>query len=190
MTAGIPDILMLRRAFFFLRHGETDANLLGIVAGTRDVPLTALGHEQARAAAFALKRCGVTAIYSSALQRARDTADYAARELDLAVRIVPELGERNWGTLEGQPRKLRVPGVTPPGAESAEEFARRVLSGLTKIDEGVPLLVAHAGVFRVLCSTLGVPEAAEPVANAHPIRCVPPDGSRAAWRFEPLEAKR
>lgn len=184
-----PDLPVLRRAFFFLRHGQTDANLRRIVAGSQDVPLTEVGHEQARAAAFALRTCSITAIYSSALQRARDTAEHVAHELRLPVQVVPELGERNWGALEGKPRNLRLPGITPPGAESAEVFARRVLSGLAKINEGVPLVVAHAGVFRVLCNTLGIPESAEPVSNAHPIRCLPPDDSHATWRFEPLDAK-
>ena len=188
--AHIPDIPVLQRAFYFLRHGETEANLRRVVAGSRDVPLTEVGHDQARAAAAALKRCGITAIYSSALQRARDTADYVARELGLAVQVVPGLGERNWGVLEGKPREMRVRGVTPAGAETLEAFASRVHAGLAQIDRGVPLIVAHAGVFRVLCNTLGVPESEEPVSNAHPICCCPPDESRATWRFEPLAAKR
>ena len=187
MTTGIPDLPVLRRAFIFLRHGETEANLRRVVAGSQDVPLTEVGHEQARAASVALKTRGITAIYSSALQRARDTAEHAARELGLPVQVVPELGERNWGALEGKPRDTRVSGVTPPGAESAEIFARRVHSGLAKIGAGVPLIVAHAGVFRVLCNTLGVPEPADPVSNAHPIRCIPPDDSHTTWRFEPLD---
>ena len=190
MTASAPDIPLLRHAFFFLRHGETEANLRRVVAGSRDVPLTKIGHEQARAAAAALKSCGITAIYSSALQRARDTADYVARELGLPVRVVLELSERNWGVLEGKPRESRLPGITPQGAETPEAFARRVHAGLARIGEGVPLIVAHAGVFRVLCTALGIPESAEPVSNAHPIRCVPPGDTRAAWRLEPLEMKR
>lgn len=185
-----PPIPVLRHAFFFLRHGETEANVREIVAGTRDVPLTELGHEQARAAAAALKACGITAIYSSAMRRARDTADYAARELGLPVQVVPELGERNWGVLEGKPRNLRVPGSTPPGAETPESFAHRVLSGLARINEGIPLIVAHAGVFRVLCNTVGVSEPVDPVSNAHPIRCRPPDDSNATWRFEFLAERR
>ena len=184
--ARTPDIPLLRHAFFYLRHGETESNLQGIVAGSRDVALTALGHKQARAAAAALKGCGITAIYTSALQRARDTADYAARALGLAVEVVAELGERNWGALEGKPRAARVTGATPPGAETSEAFTRRVMSGLAKVDEGIPLIVAHAGVFRVLCNILNVSEPADPVSNAHPIRCLPPDASRATWRFESL----
>ena len=184
MTADIPDIPLLRRAFFFLRHGETESNLRGVVAGSSDVPLTGLGHAQARTAAALLKGRGITAIYASALRRARDTADYAARELGLPVVIIPELAERNWGTLEGKPRELRVPGVTPPGGETPEAYAGRVLKGLGRIDGDVPLVVAHSGVFRVLCRTLGIPEPSDPVTSARPLRCLPPDIPRGAWRFE------
>lgn len=175
---------LLRHAFFFLRHGETEANVHGVVAGSRDVPLTALGHAQAHAAAAALKGRGITAIYASALRRARDTADYVARELGLPVEIIPELGERNWGILEGKPRGLRVRGITPPGAETPEAYASRVLAGLAKIDGGVPLIVAHSGVFRVLCETLGVAEPVDPVFNARLVHCLAPDESHAEWRFE------
>ena len=65
---------------------------------------------------------------------------------------------------------------------------QRVLRGLAKIDaSGLPLVVAHSGVFRVLCRVLGVAESAAPVANALPLRFVPPAQSLAAWRIEILQ---
>jgi probable phosphoglycerate mutase len=181
---AVADILLLRRPFYFLRHGEAESNLRGLVSGTTDVPLTARGHEQARAAAAALKDRGITTIYSSALQRARDTAEYAARSLGLPVVVVPELAERNWGVLNGQPRGLRKPGVTPPGAETPEIYAARVGKGLAAVTGDVPLIVAHSGVFRVLCKMLGVPEPRDPVTNARAVLCLPPDAAHAVWRFE------
>src|SRR6476469_6224488 len=36
-------IPLLTRSFYFLRHGQTDSNLRGIVAGSLDVPLTEQG---------------------------------------------------------------------------------------------------------------------------------------------------
>lgn len=182
-----PDIPLLRRPFYFLRHGEAESNLLGLVSGTTDVPLTPRGHEQARAASAVLINRGITSIFSSALRRALDTANPVARVLGLPVVVVPELSERNWGVLNGQPRALRRPGVTPPGAETPEEYAARVKKGLAAVNGDVPLIVAHSGVFRVLCSALGVAEPKDPVSNARPIRCLPPESSRAAWQFEFVE---
>jgi len=71
-----PCIPLLTRPFYFVRHGETVSNLSGTIAGSADVPLTARGRLQAQAAAAQLTSAGVTAIYSSALARARDTADF------------------------------------------------------------------------------------------------------------------
>jgi probable phosphoglycerate mutase len=176
---------LLTQPFYFLRHGETDSNVRRIVAGSLDVPLTERGQAQARAAALALANCGISDIYSSALRRAFDTAQYIAAVLKLPVRVIPGLAERRWGVLEGQPRELRVAGVTPPGAETAEEFSRRVMQACAEIKtQGVPLLVAHSGVFRVLCRALGVTEPSEQVGNARPVHCVPPDAQHHAWRLE------
>ena len=185
-----PCIPLLTRPFYFVRHGETVSNLSGTIAGSADVPLTARGRLQAQAAAAQLTSAGVTAIYSSALARARDTADFIAHALDLPVTVIPELAERNWGELEGVPRASRVRGIAPRGAEEHHEFMQRVLRGLAQIDAGgLPLVVAHSGVFRVLCRVLGVVESEAPVANASPLRFVPPAQSLLTWHIEMLQTE-
>jgi len=178
-------IPLLAAPFWFLRHGETGHNVRGLVAGSTDVALTERGQLQAHAAARALEPIGITAIYSSALCRARDTADHIGRSLALPVTVIEDLAERNWGELEGQPRELRVRGLVPRGAESPQQFMRRVVRGLAAIDaSGVPLIVGHSGVYRVLCRILGVIEPATPVANAQPVRFVPPATGAASWTVE------
>jgi len=185
MKISPVEILLLTRPFYFLRHGETDSNVRRIVAGSLDVSLTERGQAQARAAALALEYCGISEIYSSALRRARDTAACVAAVLNLQVRVIPGLAERRWGVLEGQPRELRVAGVTPPGAETPEEFSQRVMQAFAEIKtQGVPLVVAHSGVFRVLCRALGVTEPADQVGNATPVHCLPPDAQHPTWRLE------
>lgn len=174
-------IPMFARPFYYLRHGETETNASRLVAGSLDVDLTALGRKQARTAAKMLASEPITGIYSSPLKRASHTAEPIGKALKLPVIIIPEISERNWGALEGQPRGSRVRGVTPEGAETMAEFTRRVLSGFTRIDSHVPLVVAHSGVFRVLCRTLDIVEAEAPVANALPLRFVP---VQDRWRVE------
>jgi probable phosphoglycerate mutase len=184
---AIPSaISLLSRPFYFVRHGESESNLSKTIAGSIDAALTELGHRQAQATAVLLKPVGVTAIYSSALRRARDTADHIASALALPVTVISELAERNWGALEGQPQSLRVREVAPPGAETPEQFTQRVLRGLARINTGVPLIVAHSGVHRVLCRILGVDAPEAPVANAHPVRFVPSAQPGGAWRMETL----
>src|SRR3954464_16072660 len=106
-------VAMFTRPFYYLRHGETEANAARIIAGSLDVDLTPLGREQAIAAAQALLDEPITGIYASPLRRARETAEPIAEALGLSLNIIDEIAERNWGELEGQPRQRIVRGATP-----------------------------------------------------------------------------
>lgn len=184
----IADAPILAAPFFFLRHGETENNRLGLIAGSTDVPLNESGIGQARAAADRLAASGIDAIWTSPLLRARTTASHVAETLGLPVRVVPQLAERNWGALEGRPRALRVPAVTPPGAESAEVFRARTLLGLRAIAASrLPLVVAHSGTFRVLSAWLGIPTRSAPLDNCAPLLFQPQAGG---WRVTPVELLR
>lgn len=182
----ISDLPLFTAPFIYLRHGETESNAAALIAGSWDVALTRKGYAQAGQAALKLRRAGITAVYSSTLQRTRETAAIVARELALPVIALGELNERNWGALERQPRAVRVPGTTPPGAEPPQEFMARVLRGLALIESALPLIVAHSGVYRVLCRTLHLAEPAEPIDNCTPLRFVPPAPGFAVWRVEPI----
>ena len=177
-------IRLFDRPFYFLRHGETELNANRIVAGSIDTPLTPAGLQQAERAAEVLAQHRITGVYSSPMRRARDTAAPIAEKLKLPIVIIPELAERNWGTLEGRPRASRIRGVTPEGAETIEAFTTRVLAGLAQIDTETPLIVGHSGVFRVICRRLAIPEAEAPVTNALPLRLEP--ASAGAWKLVPL----
>ena len=59
---------------FLIRHGQDEDGAQGLINGQRDTNLTAMGYEQAALAAHQLLDKGVTAIYTSPLQRARETA--------------------------------------------------------------------------------------------------------------------
>ena len=181
MSSNGARIAMFDRPFYYLRHGETEANAAGTIAGSLDVHLTPLGREQARLAARALANQPITAIYASPLRRARETAQPIADALGLPVTILDEIAERNWGDLEGMPRHSHVRGVKPMGGESTESFMDRVLSGFELVDAELPLLVAHSGVFRVLCRTLNIVESEGPVANCLPLKFVPVEDG---WKIE------
>ena len=83
-----------------VRHGETAWNAEGRVQGQTDIPLSAVGHAQARAAASILARHDFSAIYSSDLLRVRQTAEPAAQRLALPVMLEPHLRERHYGIFE------------------------------------------------------------------------------------------
>ena len=178
-------IPLFERTFYFLRHGETESNRLLTIAGSTDVELNDAGRAQALAAVELVRPLGVTHVISSAQRRARDTATIIAGGLALPHTVVPGLAERNWGELEGKPRALRVRGVTPPGAESAEQHISRTRAALAGINaRGTPLIVAHSGTFRVLCHLLALNAPVDPIVNCRPARFLPPEGASASWMIE------
>lgn len=180
-----PSVPAFDRPFYFLRHGETEYNAQGRIAGSYETELTERGHEEARRAAATLATVTITTIWSSPMKRALDTARYVADRLGLPIRVIDAIAERHWGSLEGQPRSARQPGSTPDDAETLDAFTQRVLAGLTEVRGEAPLVVAHSGVFRVLCRTLDIAEQASPVTNALPLRFEP---TVTGWRMTPLSS--
>ena len=187
MTRGFSSIPLLAQSFYLLRHGETENNRRQLIAGSLDIELNATGRAQARAAIALIAPLGITAIHSSSLKRTRDTARPIAAALGLTVTPVAALDERNWGEFEGRPRTVRMRGVTPPGAETPQQFFARTAAGLASIAAtGVPLIVAHSGTYRVLCEPVGRDAGAEPIVNCHPVRFTPPAAGADAWQVEML----
>lgn len=180
-----PDVPLFAVPFYFLRHGETESNRLKTIAGSTDVGLNDTGRAQARAAIGMVLPLGITRIVSSNQRRARDTAAIIAEALSLPNAVLPGLAERSWGELEGKSRALRVRGVVPLGAETAEQHILRTRAALAQIEaSGVVLIVAHSGTFRVLCRLLALDAPAEPITNCRPVRFTPPARPRGVWSVE------
>ena len=84
-----------------LRHGETTWNRAGRVQGQLDPPLSELGRCQARRAADALAGSQVTAIHTSDLRRARETAAAVEAGTGVPARPAELLREHHMGTWQG-----------------------------------------------------------------------------------------
>jgi broad specificity phosphatase PhoE len=84
-----------------IRHGQSVGNAERRFGGHTPTPLSALGHMQAEATARALGSEAVTAIYSSDLLRAVQTAAPLAAALKLEIRQSEAFRERSVGHLEG-----------------------------------------------------------------------------------------
>ena len=83
---GVCEVLLVR-------HGEQVLATNMAMADAVDSPLSDLGRRQAAAVGARLADVDVDAVYSSTLQRARDTALAIARPHDLAVTEIEDLGE-------------------------------------------------------------------------------------------------
>jgi broad specificity phosphatase PhoE len=84
-----------------LRHGRTEWNAAGRFQGQADIGLDERGLAQAEQVATVLAELVPSAIYSSDLSRARQTAEPLARACGLPVITDPRLREIHVGSWEG-----------------------------------------------------------------------------------------
>ncbi len=91
---------------YLARHGQDFDNQQGLLNGRRDRDLTPLGYDQARQLAEKLAGKGITRIFCSPLNRARQTAETVADALGIGYLILPRLRERDYGKFSGQPVAL------------------------------------------------------------------------------------
>jgi probable phosphomutase (TIGR03848 family) len=94
-----------------IRHGENEYTRTGKLAGwTKGVSLNETGRKQAEGLVARLKRAPIKHIYSSPLERARETAAPLAAARGLSVELRPGLGEVQYGQWTG--KSLKVLGRT------------------------------------------------------------------------------
>jgi len=84
-----------------IRHGQSRGNAERRFGGHTPTPLSARGHNQAEATARCLKSESLTAIYSSDLARAMDTARPLSKITGLPVIGASAFRERSVGVMEG-----------------------------------------------------------------------------------------
>jgi broad specificity phosphatase PhoE len=84
-----------------IRHGQSEGNAAGRFGGHTATPLSTRGRRQAEATAEALVAENITAIYSSDLSRAVETAMPLARLTGLDVEQSDAFRERGVGVMEG-----------------------------------------------------------------------------------------
>tara|TARA_R110000868_G_scaffold373543_1_gene637672 strand:- start:48097 stop:48687 length:591 start_codon:yes stop_codon:yes gene_type:complete len=172
--------------FVFIRHGETDANKAGIIAGSTEPPLNDTGREQARAIAPLMALGKWQALYVSPQDRARQTADLVMPGYD--PHILDGLRERHWGDLEGRPVTELCPRFeTPPDGEGFDAMCQRVSfamqQALSEVSDRLTVVVAHSGVARCILYMTGFGAEGPRMANATPILFRP---TATDWEYENL----
>jgi probable phosphoglycerate mutase len=165
---GGADLSAAATRVIAVRHGQTAWNAALRIQGHTDIPLDERGRWQAARLAQALAHETVHAVYSSDLQRARDTARAYAAGAGLAVHDEPGLRERRFGHFEGlsfddierqwpddaRRWRRREPDFAPGDGESLRDFHHRCVgacAALAARHRGQTLLVvAHGGVLDCL----------------------------------------
>ena len=88
----------------FLRHGQAENNTKRILAGrTEGVPLTKIGIEQAENIGKYLKPIDISAIYSSPIERANNTAKIVAESNSIDYKLDERLTELDMGKFTRMP---------------------------------------------------------------------------------------
>ncbi len=94
----------MKKTFYFIRHGQTDLNLKGIVQGRGvNSPLNENGLKQAEAFFESYKDVPFDKIYTSTLLRTHQTVEPFVR-LGIPREDLEGLDEISWGIYEGQPQ--------------------------------------------------------------------------------------
>ncbi|HEY2004418.1 MAG TPA: histidine phosphatase family protein [Candidatus Saccharimonadia bacterium] len=151
---------------YFLRHGQSQANLDGVHA-TPESPLTDLGRHQALAAAQKVAVLNIATIISSDLPRALETAEILAQSLGLSKAQVihePRLREVGVGNLAGTPdhniAAYLAHQADPQGDTTVESLAaatsrlKSFIISFKDYHDGNVLLVGHSGSGRLLRALL------------------------------------
>ncbi len=86
---------------YLVRHGQSAGNAEGRFGGHGPTPLSKLGEKQAKLTAVALKKAGISAIYTSDLLRAVQTAQPLADLINAPINEDAAFRERHVGVLEG-----------------------------------------------------------------------------------------
>jgi probable phosphoglycerate mutase len=179
-----------------LRHGQTGWNREQRMQGQLDVPLDAVGREQATQAARALRDVGVTHVVSSDLLRASATATRVADGLRLPVRLDGRLREQHFGSWQGltlEEIAVRWPGASQPvGGEPLPDVAERARAAVAEhlVPAGTLLVVTHGDTARALLGRLqGLPpEQWDQLPRLGNAAWVQLDRRRDAWRMARAQA--
>lgn len=157
-----------------VRHGQTDWNVQRKIQGQKDIPLNAVGEQEAKELAKHFKDIHFDFAFSSDLLRAKRTAEIIALEHKLAVETTKLLRERHFGKLEGEPsaafftqlklieelsHEERLKYRLTDDYETDEEFISRVLTFIRETAIVYPdkniLVGTHGGTLRMLLMHLG-----------------------------------
>jgi probable phosphoglycerate mutase len=178
------------KSFFFVRHGQTDANLQGLMCGAGwDIGLNETGINQAKEAARLLRQNleTVGAICASPMIRAQKTAHWIAECFAAPITCVESLREWDIGSWDRMPFE-KVKGDflgtgEPLGGESRAQFKARIAAAIEicSMHASPLVIVSHGAVWLVLQQLLDI--IPTKVENGVPYKVALANG---LWRAEKL----
>lgn len=154
---------------YIVRHGQTNWNLEQKIQGQTDIPLNEFGIQQAKHQASKITNLKIDKIYSSDLQRTKQTAKILNANFNAPIHLDKELREVGFGSIEGKTKtdiskEYMLEFRQNPekfGAETKEHLFNRVKSIFEKYsnitDENI-LLVTHGGIIHMMLYYIDHPD--------------------------------
>jgi len=181
--------MLVKKAFYFIRHGQTDHNRKHIYAGGKtDVPLNKTGKRQAKALRKRLHPLPINQVVCSPMKRALQTARLATQR---PLIIDQGMKECDLGDFEGMPVPdfIRYADATPahipfPNGESRTDIAKRAINSINNClaSHGENLLfISHGMVYWSLLEALHIPF--HHIPNAQLVHFKPHKNSWVLWHI-------
>ncbi len=190
MNASLP-----RRSFYYIRHGESEWNVLGRFAGGNvDTPLTERGRCQAEniRPLFKILSPSPTHIIHSPLSRAADTAKILNHKRRYPMIEEYDLREIMAGDWEGIPymdaRQRWADGQSPPNGENLDMLAKRMKGIFTKIlsnpNYEMPFIAAHGRLLNGLDHLFGIAPRSLQIENCQLLKFAPTENISKHYPFD------
>ncbi len=142
---------------YLIRHGETPWNRESRIQGREDIPLSSEGLEQARMCAGVFSRVNVTAVLTSPLSRAVETAKLIAQAASAPIFTEPDLTERDFGSVSGMKVDIFDPERYGSDLEPLDDVAERMERAILNFAAGRAgdfAAVSHGGAINALLRRL------------------------------------
>ncbi len=153
--------MTLQREFYFVRHGQTDQNILegkDKVNQVEQTPLNDVGRLQAKNIEPLIFSLQIQSVVCSPVRRAQETKDIITSRLQVPYYEVENFGECNEAIWKGL-KNLNTDSSYPEEGEISA-FLERVRSGLNETLSlpGPTLIVSHGGIHKAICYLIKVEE--------------------------------
>lgn len=161
----------MNRKIYLVRHGKIDIGKEKRYIGVTDLPLSIEGIIQSQQLKKFFSNIYIEKAYISPLKRCIQTANIILANRNIEKQLIEEFMEINMGQWEGKsfryiknffPEEFKKRGenidtFVPVGGESFQQLQKRVVPVLEDIIKkyiGNILIIAHAGVNRVILSNI------------------------------------
>jgi probable phosphoglycerate mutase len=161
----------MNRKIYLIRHGKIDIGNEKCYVGITDIPLSIEGILQAKKLKEFFASIDIEKVYLSPLKRCVQTTNIILENRNVEKFLVKELMEINMGEWDGKtfkhiksilPEQFKERGenidsFVPKGGESFNQLKERVnpiFQSIIKNTNGNILIIAHAGVNRIILSSI------------------------------------